>query len=83
MGFIVMILTFLISIFAFSNIFGSIIYKVIKEKRIEYLITVIIWILILYGYYRFNVNVFSNYLNFYKISTIVSAILSLLSLQNK
>lgn len=83
MGLLVIILTLFLSVFAFSQIFGSIIYKIIKEQRMQYWLTVLIWGLILYGYYILNVNYFSEYLNVYTVITIVSAVLSLLFLKNE
>lgn len=73
MGILVMVLTFIVSSFAFSQIFGSIIYKLIRQKKIEHIITIIIWIAVLYGYYLIVINNFDNYLSFYKFSTIVAA----------
>lgn len=83
MGLLVIILTLFLSVFAFSQIFGSIIYNIIKEQRMQYWLTVLIWGLILYGYYILNVNCFSEYLNVYTVITIVSAVLSLLFLKNE
>ena len=68
-----MFLTFIVSSFAFSQIFGSIIYKMIKQKRFEHILTIIIWAAVLYGYYLIIINNFSDYIAFYKFSTIVAA----------
>ena len=73
MGILVMFLTFVVSSFAFSQIFGSIIYKLIMQKRFEHIITIIIWVAVLYGYYLIIVNNFNSYFSFYKFSTIIAA----------
>ena len=83
MGILIIIVTFLISIFSFSQIFGCLIYKIFKGKQFKYLITIITWILILFGYYLIITKWFNNYFNYYLYSTIIGTIISLFNIRNE
>lgn len=83
MGILVMIFTFIISVFGFSQVIGSIIYKVLMQKRFEFILTIIIWLGILYGYYLIIINNFNNYFSFYKVATIIAVIVTFLTITNE
>lgn len=76
MSILVIIITFLISIFGFSQILGSLIYKIFKEKQYKYFITIIIWAILLFAFYLIINLWFKEYFNYYLGASIVGAIVS-------
>ncbi len=76
MGFLISIITIALSIFAFSQIFGCLFYKILKQKEFIYVITILIYGIILAGYYLVIKFWFNSYFNYYLYPTIFCFIIS-------
>lgn len=81
MGNLIIFITLLLSIFGFSQFYGSVIYGILKGKIIPYIWSLIIWFGILFGYYLIIINFFQNYFNYYLYPTVIGAILAIISIK--
>ena len=78
---LVAIITFVITQFAATQVIGVIIYK-LPKKQYNTIIGLIIWILVLVGYYFIITKWFNNYFNVYLWVSIIGLIISIINLKN-
>lgn len=78
---VVALLTLIISSFAFSQIIGTILFKIPKGQYI-FIISIGVWGAILFGYYLLASNLFANYISTYYWCTGIAFILSLLTIKS-
>ena len=81
-GFIIVVLiTFIITQLAATQIIGIILFK-LPKKEFSFLIGLFIWIIVLIGLYFGIKSFFENYFNVYIWTSIIALIISLLNIKN-
>lgn len=83
MRIIISIITLVLSTFGFSQVFGCLIFKLFKKRQFQFIISIILWGLILIGYYFVIKIWFNSYFNYYLYPTIIGAFLALLNIKEE
>lgn len=83
MGIIIIFISLLFTIFASSQIFGCLFFKVFKKGGTKFWISIIIWSIFLLLYYLAITNWLNNYFAYYLYSSIAGIVISLLFIRNE
>ena len=79
---LVIFITLVLTVLGASQIMCSIVFRIFRGQ-IKFLITIIIWALILYSYYYLIAHCFEKYFTCYLYTTIIASILCLFFLQDE